>query len=103
VGPFGPVVTVVQAGCRPDGSASGDSVVGTNPLIPYFEGSGASWTSIVSPYRGRVLGVAWDGSTTFLLHTDGSNIRITKRDSSGFTPGRVLSTTAANGSCHPAT
>jgi hypothetical protein len=109
VGPFGPVVTVVQAGCRPDGSASGDSVVGsdgivrgfvsftggncgTNPLIRYFEGSGASWTSIVSPYRGRVLGVAWDGSATFLLHTDGSNIRITKRDSSGFTPGRVLST-----------
>jgi hypothetical protein len=36
VGPFGPVVTVVQAGCRPDGSASGDSVVGSDGIVRGF-------------------------------------------------------------------
>jgi hypothetical protein len=45
----------------------------------------------VSPYRGRVLGVAWDGTATFLLHLDPSGVRITKRDGTVFTPGRVIS------------
>jgi hypothetical protein len=115
VGPFGPVVTVTQPNCFfDDTSTTGDSVVGSdgiirgfvsfaggscgaNPQIRYFQGSGASWTSTMSPYRGRVLGVAWDGSDTFLLHLDGSNVRITKRDATGFTPGRILSSSGGGG------
>jgi hypothetical protein len=117
VGPFGPNTTVVAAGCN-FADVTGDSVVGsdgvvrgfvsftggscgTNPQIRYFEGSGSTWTSAVSPYRGRVLGVAWDGTSTFLLHADGSNVRVTKRDATGFTGGRLLSTRGANGAVIP--
>jgi hypothetical protein len=117
VGPFGPAATVVSAGCNFE-FVTGDAVVGSdgttrgfvsfiggscgdNPQIRYFQGSGSTWTTAVSPYRGRVLGVAWDGTSTFLLHLDGPNIRITKRDGSGFTPGRVLSGHGSTGGTIP--
>jgi hypothetical protein len=118
VGPFGPVVTVVNAPCPDFEGVSGDSVVGSDgtirgfvsfiggscgfdPEIIYFEGSGSTWTAVTSPYHGRVLGVAWDGTATFLLHATETAIRITKRDGSTFTPGRVLSGSGVGGATLP--
>ena len=117
VAPFGQVVTVASAGCNFDG-VTGDAVVAANgvvhgfvafagggcaanPLITYFEGSGSSWTQVTSPYRGRVLGVAWDGTATYLLHADGANIRVTTRVGSTFTGGRLLSASGSSGATLP--
>jgi hypothetical protein len=107
VQPFGQVVTVVQPGGAFD-MASGDAVVGSDGMvrgfvefeggtlgddrpITYYEGSGTHWTTLPSPYRGAVMGVAWDGSATYLLYAAGDGIRITKHTASGFTGGRVIS------------
>jgi hypothetical protein len=107
VQPFGPAVTVLSPG-HPFGWASGDAAVGSDGIIRgfvafsgdgswdddairYFEGSGSTWTSTVSPYRGSVLAVAWDGSATYLLYqTQNGAIHITKRTAAGFTGGRPL-------------
>ena len=117
VAPFGPVVTVASAGCDFAG-VTGDAVVASdgvvhgfvafagggcpqNPQIIYFQGSGSSWTQTTSPYHGRVLGVAWDGTATYLLHADGTNIRVTKRVGSTFTGGRLLSASGSGGATVP--
>jgi hypothetical protein len=64
---------------------------GCNDRIWYFEGDGASWTSQVTPYKGRILGVARGGGpTTYLLYSDGRNARITKRVGGTFSPGRAI-------------
>jgi hypothetical protein len=117
VQPFGPVVTVTQPGCS-FGAVSGDTVVGsdgkvrgfvefegggcgTGRVIHYVEGAGGSWTSTPSPYRGIVLGVAWDGTATYLLYAANDGIRITKRTAAGFTAGRRLSSRGLGGAVVP--
>jgi hypothetical protein len=117
VQPFGPVVTVTQPGCS-FGAVSGDSVVGsdgivrgfvefegggcgTGRVIHYIEGAGGSWTSTPSPYRGIVLGVAWDGTATYLLYAANDGIRITKRTAAGFTAGRRISSRGLGGAVVP--
>jgi hypothetical protein len=73
---------------------------GNNPLIHYFEGSGGTWTQEATPYRGIVMGVAWDATGTYLLYLAfGSTpeVRITKRLTDGtYTGGRVLSRSGAS-------
>src|SRR4051794_14274532 len=101
-------VTVVPAGCNFD-DVSGDAVVtgdgvthgfaafhgGTCPpagVISYFEGSGTSWTRAATPYRGRVMAAADDGSSTFLLYQASDGIHITRRTHGGtLTAGRRIS------------
>lgn len=105
VGAFGPPVTVVPSPCSFI-FADADAALGAGGLtrgfvtyngpgcpsqIWYFEGSGTSWTHQLSPYRGIVLGVAVDGTDTYLLYAAGDGTRITKRTAAGFTPGRRLS------------
>jgi hypothetical protein len=118
-GPFNASVTVVQPSCRFQG-ASGDSNVGSDGIIYgfigfaggmgcgdlgpiyYFQGSGNRWTSALSPYRGRVLATAWDGTATYLLYANGKGTHITKRTAAGvFTPGRRLSTAGLTGAVYP--
>jgi hypothetical protein len=63
--------------------------------IRYFEGSGTTWTSEATPYRGFVVAVAWDTTGTYLLYVDIArlDLRITKRLTDGtYTGGRLLST-----------
>jgi hypothetical protein len=110
-GAFGDPATVVAPGCDFP-AASGDAVVGADGVVRgfasfsggdcqpgriwYLQGSRSSWTATPSPYTGEVMGVAWDGSATYLLHAyrqQGSHtrvIRVTKRDAGGFTPGRTV-------------
>jgi len=104
IGDFDPPVTVIDPGCDnasvvadavggPDGKVYGFaqfSGAGCTHDIWYFKGAGNTWTSMISPYRGRLLAVAHDGTATYLLYTDGRNTRITKRAGGQFTPGRVL-------------
>jgi hypothetical protein len=109
VGPFDAPVTVLEPGCNFHGQR-GDAVVGGDGIIRgfiaftggdcdptspiwYFQGAGTRWTTIRSPYRGSVLGVAWDGSATYLLYAATDGVRITKRTGSEFTGGRRISHT----------
>jgi hypothetical protein len=102
--------TVVPAGCQATGS-SGDAVAGgdgiargfvrfeggtcASPTIWYFQRSGSTWTAVASPYQGRVLAVADDGSTTYLLYAAADGTRITSRTHAGtFTAGRFVSSRA---------
>jgi hypothetical protein len=113
VGPFHPPIAVVRPGCSFQ-SFAGDAVVGRDGVtrgfigftggdcdppgrIWYFSGSGTRWTSTLSPYHGRVLGVAWDGAATYLLYAGTGGVSITKRTRSGFTSGRRLSSASARG------
>ena len=104
-GAFGPPITVMTAPCpeafvHADAAAGADGRIygfarfrgrGCNDRIWYFEGDGASWTSQVTPYKGRILGVARGGGpTTYLLYSDGRNARITKRVGGTFSPGRAI-------------
>jgi hypothetical protein len=107
VGRFGPAATVVDFGCwTRDWSAAaargGDGIVrgwaqGTGPpcldeRIWFFGGQGTRWTRVRSPYRGRILDAAYDGTGTYLLYLAADGIRVTKRTAGGvFTPGRRLS------------
>jgi hypothetical protein len=101
-------VTVVPAGCdfddvSGDAAVTGDAVThgfvafhgGNCPpagVIWSFEGSGSSWTRTATPYRGRVLAVADDGGSTFLLYQAADGIRITRRTHGGtLTGGRRIS------------
>jgi hypothetical protein len=72
----------------------GDSC-GNNPPIRYFQGTGTTWTQQTTPYRGFVMGVAWDRTGTYLLYLDirpGQGIRIAKRLTDGtYTAGQLLS------------
>jgi hypothetical protein len=56
-------------------------------IIQYLEGSKASWRSARTPWRGRVLATAWDGTGTYLLFTkaeaDGTSIHVAKRTGAG--------------------
>jgi hypothetical protein len=108
IGSFGPPVGVYDPPCPFDGfsvdSAQDTGGVahgfahlwcGEDLTIHYFEGAGGSWTQEATPYRGFVMGVAWDATGTYLLYLDprqGQGVRITKRLTDGtYTPGRVLS------------
>jgi hypothetical protein len=51
--------------------------------IFYFQGSGGSWTRAQSSLRGRVLGVADDGSSTFLLYQSATGVWVAKRPRGG--------------------
>ncbi|HKE99410.1 MAG TPA: hypothetical protein VKG45_10825 [Actinomycetes bacterium] len=109
--PTGPT-TVVPAGCNfeavtGDAAVAGDGVTrgfvsfhgggcGSLGTIRYFEGSGTVWTSSGTSLRGRVLGVADDGATTFLLFQATSGIWITRKAHGGpVSAGRRLSSFSA--------
>jgi hypothetical protein len=51
--------------------------------IWYFQGSGGTWTRAQSTLRGRVLGAADDGSSTFLLYQSSTGVWIAKRPHTG--------------------
>ena len=109
IGEFGPPVTIDDPPCEVDSfnvdqaqDASGvthgfsdqwGSGCNESFAIRYFEGSGTSWTSEATPYRGFVVAVAWDTTGTYLLYMDsGLNLRITKRQANGvYIQGRLLS------------
>jgi hypothetical protein len=103
--------TVVPAGCAASGR-SGDAVAAgdgsvrgftrfeggtcTSGTVWYFQGSETAWTPVASPYKGRVLAVADDGSATYLLYAAADGTRITSRTRGGvFTPGRRVSPVTA--------
>jgi hypothetical protein len=106
VGAFGPPVTVIDPHCpeafvHADAAGGADGKVygfarftghgcATSSNLWYFEGSGSSWTSTITPYKGRILGVARGTSETYLLYSDGQNVRITKRTGTTFSPGRAI-------------
>ena len=57
-----------------------------------FTRSGGRWTSVRSPYTGKILSVTGDSTGTYLLYARGDGIWITKRTTAGvFTAGRRLS------------
>jgi hypothetical protein len=111
IGSFGPPVSVYDPPCTfqafsvdaaqdSSGIAHGfaqlwDGSCGDDPPIHYFQGTGATWTQETTPYRGWVMGVAWDTTGSYLLYLDtrpGQGIRITKRLTDGtYTSGRLLS------------
>ncbi len=112
VTPFGPTVTVIQPPCA-DTPVNADAAAGADGKVHgfvnfsgvtcgrtdiwYFEGAGSSWTAVLSPYRGRVLGVANDLTGTYLLYNDGTNTRIAKRAGTAFTSGRPIAAPAQTG------
>jgi hypothetical protein len=116
IGSFGPPVSVYDPPCSFDsftvdaaqdssGIAHGFAQLwggscGNDPPIHYFQGTGTTWTQETTPYRGFVMGVAWDTTGTYLLYLDirpGQGIRITKRLTDGtYTSGRLLSTSGAS-------
>jgi hypothetical protein len=111
VEPLGPAVTITNSPCS-GGTPAGDAVAGPDgkahgffrfsggncdSRIWYVEGSGSSWTSTVSPYRGTVLAVATDTTGTYLLYDDGNGVRVTKRQGTTFTAGRALGGRSAHG------
>ena len=115
VGAFGAPVTVVPSPCS-FVFADADAALGSDGLtrgfvtyngagcpsdIWYFQGSGSSWTRLLSPYHGVVLGVAVDGVDTYLLYAASDGVRITKRTAAGFTPGRPLSSFGLGGATEP--
>lgn len=93
IGSFGPPVGVYDPPCAFDGfsvDAAHDTAgvahgfaqlwCGEDLTIHYFEGSGGTWTQEATPYRGFVMGVAWDATGTYLLYLDvrqGQGVRIT--------------------------
>ena len=113
---FGPPVSVYDPPCSFDsfsvdaaqdsnGIAHGFAQLsggscGNDPPIHYFQGTGTTWTQETTPYRGTVMGVAWDTTGTYLLYLDlrsSPEVRITKRLTDGtYTPGRVLSRSGAS-------
>jgi hypothetical protein len=107
---FNAPFTVLAPGCAFTG-VSGDAVIGADGItrgfaaftgggcpagrIWYFQGFGGAWISTVSPYTGRVMAVAWDGSATYLLFSQRLDsttheVRIASHRASGFSPGRRL-------------
>jgi hypothetical protein len=116
IGAFGPPVSVYDPPCSFDsfnvdaaqdssGIAHGFAQLwggscGNDPPIHYFQGTGTTWTQETTPYRGSVMGVAWDATGTYLLYLDlrsSPEVRITKRLTDGtYTPGRVLSRSGAS-------
>jgi hypothetical protein len=107
VGRFGAAVTAVDFGCwlrevSRAAALGGDGTVrgwaqGTGPPCLdertwFFQGHGTHWTRLRSPYHGRILDAAYDGTGAYLLYQAADGVRVTKRTSGGaFTPGRLLS------------
>ena len=96
-GPFGPRVPVIDPGCDVE-TAYGDAVVGTDGVtrgfvrfsgddcprrIFWFSGSGSSWTSQRTRYRGIVLAAAYDDTGSRLLFADSSGIKVARRTPAG--------------------
>jgi hypothetical protein len=115
---FGTPVTVVPAGCNfdevtGDVKLSSDAITrgfvafhggscGLEPSIRYFRQSGGGWTAVTSPYRGRVLAVAADGVSTWLLYANLGGIHLGRRTGAGaFAASRRLSTVGLSGAVHP--
>src|SRR6266545_2755907 len=107
----GSAATVVPSGCRPagqagDAAAGPDSVVRgfasvqggtcTDRRLRWFEGPGGHWRQVVSPYQGRVLGVADDGTSTWVLYAAPDGTRLAAAGRAGtFGPSTRLSSNAA--------
>jgi hypothetical protein len=115
---FGAPVTVVSAGCNfdevtGDTKLSSDSVTrgfvsflggtcGQEPAIRYFRQSGSGWSAATSPYRGRVLAVAADGISTWLLYANFGGIHLGRRTTAGgFAASQRLSTVGLSGAVNP--
>jgi hypothetical protein len=115
---FGTPVTVVSAGCNfedvtGDVVLSGDAITRgfvafhgggcpAEPSIRYFRQSGAGWTAITSPYRGRVMAVAADGIATWLLYANGGGVHLGLRTAvGGFAASRRLSPIGLGGAVFP--
>ena len=89
--------TVTFFGCQTSG-VSGDSVAASDGVVrgfvraessgclanpSYVERTAAGWRTYTTPYTGRVLAVADDGATTFLLYTAADGLRLGARDHGG--------------------
>jgi len=115
---FGAPVTVTSAGCdfdevTGDARLSSDAITrgfvafhggscGLEPSIRYFRRSGAGWSVATSPYRGRVLGVAADGISTWLLYANVGGVHLGRRTTAGgFAASRRLSTVGLTGATNP--
>lgn len=96
-GSFDPPARVLRAGCDVRGF-TGDAVAGPgattvgfvaftgpacNDRIRYFSGAGDSWSSTTTRYRGRVLAVTRDASSTYLLSADDNGIYVSRRGDDG--------------------
>ncbi len=107
----GSAVTVAPAACAPTGR-SADAAMGADGLVrgfvrfqgaactdthlTWFEGAGATWRHAPSTYRGKVLAVADDGATTWVLYAAADGTRLGSRDRAGvYLPSSRLSTKAA--------
>jgi hypothetical protein len=107
VGAFAPAVTVVDLGCAGDAysaaraSLGGDGTVRgwavstgvgcSDDRIWYFEGARGSWRRERSPFRGRVLDAASDGTGAYLLYLAADGVHLSKRTPGGtYTAGRLL-------------
>ncbi|HEX6677168.1 MAG TPA: hypothetical protein VF486_19335 [Actinomycetes bacterium] len=109
VGAFGPAVTVVDLGCAGTDFSGAVAALGGDGLVRgwavssgpscsddriwFFQGAGGSWTRQRSPYRGRLLAAAFDGTGAYVMYQAGDGIHLSKRTAGGtFTAGRLLST-----------
>jgi len=108
----GSAATVLPSGCRPTGQA-GDATAGPDGVVRgfagfqggsctsaaglrWFEGPGGHWRQVVSPYQGRALAVADDGTSTWVLYAAPDGTRLGAASRTGvFTPSSRLSATTA--------
>jgi hypothetical protein len=82
---------------RVRGFASGAGE-GCDTTISFFRGAGSTWTHVRTPYHGRVLGSAVDGTGTYLLYLATDGVRLGKRTSGGaFRTSRLLSRSGTDG------
>jgi hypothetical protein len=109
VGTFGPTVTVVDLGCHGTDFSGAVAALGGDGLVRgwavssgpscsddrtwFFQGAGGSWTRQRSPYQGRLLAAAFDGTGAYVMYQASDGIHLSKRTLGGtFTAGRLLST-----------
>jgi len=101
---YEPRTTVLQAHCDVD-VANADAVAGPDGLtrgfisyrgddcnqrIRWFSGSGSSWTTARTRYRGVVMATADDDSGTWVLFANLGGIRVGRRDRAGVERAPVL-------------
>lgn len=115
---FASPATIVSAGCNfddvtGDAKLSSDSLTrgfvafhgggcADEPAIRYVRQSGGGWTAVTSPYRGRVLAVAPDGISTWLLYANAGGIHLGRRTSAGaFAASSRLSPNGLGGAVFP--
>jgi len=94
---YGPRVEVLQAHCEVD-FAHADAVAGSDGLtrgfisyfgtdcnqrIRWFEGSGSSWDTARTRYRGVVMATAHDGTGTWVLFANAGGVRVARRTNAG--------------------